>query len=167
MNPFQKNPNPNKIIETKYFGPKDNLIIEYSERDKVVPGNDEYDFRIDKEVYESKKVNRQEYINSFKDDVGVLNILKKVALTGDLSLINQSNHPTGDKIIDVDDSIDSIDAMNKYDKAQASFNAIPVELRGNMSIEQFLDKFSSKDIIEYYQAKQEQTNANIEVKEDK
>lgn len=63
--------------------------VEYAEVDKIVKtGDGENDFIIEKQVVEVSRVDLDEYINSFRDDVGLANILKKVQLTGDNSLLN-------------------------------------------------------------------------------
>lgn len=60
-----------------------------------------YDFAWDDEtrdfkVVEAGKEDRQAYIDSFADDCGVYNVLKKYALTGDASLLNARDGFYGD-----------------------------------------------------------------------
>lgn len=47
-------------------------------------------------VVDVGKEDRQAFIDSFKDDAGVYNILKKYAITGDVSLLNQREGFYGD-----------------------------------------------------------------------
>lgn len=47
-------------------------------------------------VVDAGKEDRQAYIDSFKDDAGVYNVLKKYAITGDVSLLNQREGFYGD-----------------------------------------------------------------------
>ena len=63
-------------------------------------GDGEDDFVIEQVVEVTEKIDRQQYIDSFKDDVGILNILKKVELTGDVTLLNQRTRAT----VDVDEN---------------------------------------------------------------
>lgn len=65
---------------------------------KTGDGDDE--FVIEQVVEVTQKINRQEYIDSFKDDVGILNIIKKVELTGDITLLNQRTRP----VVDLDEN---------------------------------------------------------------
>lgn len=66
--------------------------VNYNVRDKIVKiGEGDYDFIVEKEVYEEGRCNRDDYIESFSSDVGVENILRKVQLTGDTTLVNRCN----------------------------------------------------------------------------
>lgn len=74
-------------------------------------------------VVEGDKEDRQAYIDSFADDCGVYNVLKKYSLTGDASLLNQhegfygdiSDIPTDELNPDklVNDASSSIDKLNQ------------------------------------------------------
>lgn len=57
-------------------------------------GDGEDDFVIESKIVTTQKIDRQEYIESFRDDVGILNIMKKVALTDDVTLLNQRTRQT-------------------------------------------------------------------------
>lgn len=57
----------------------DDDIVEHLIVKKGVPiGDDGKEVTVVEDYIESKRYNRQEYINSFRGDVGVINILKKV-----------------------------------------------------------------------------------------
>lgn len=53
------------------------------------------DFVVIKVIKETSRVSANDYVQSFKDDVGIENILKRVALTGDISLLNQRSREVG------------------------------------------------------------------------
>lgn len=67
-------------------------------------------------VVEGSKEDRQAYIDSFADDCGVYNVLKKFAKTNDLSLLNRSESFYGD-ISDL--PVDELDPA-KYEAAAAA-----------------------------------------------
>lgn len=88
--------------------------VEYDLRDKLVKtGSGEQDFRIEKEVYETSRVSRDKYIQSFSKDVGLDVLVKKVVLTGDKSILEQSKGISGDFVgfprtnMELDDAIDA------------------------------------------------------------
>lgn len=71
--------------------------VTYDVREKLVKtGETEYDFVTEQEVYVKEKVSLDKYIQSFAGDVGLENILKRVALTGDTSLLNEKQPLYGD-----------------------------------------------------------------------
>ena len=66
-------------------------IVEYGIKQVVKKvGDGEEDYVIEDKVVEVSRVNRQSYIAKDAPDVGVMNILAKVARSGDLSLLNQT-----------------------------------------------------------------------------
>ena len=62
----------------QWSDPTDDDIVEQLIVKKGVPIGDDGEVTVVEEVIDSKRYNRQEYINSFREDVGILNILKKV-----------------------------------------------------------------------------------------
>lgn len=64
-------------------------IVSYEVREKVIKtGDGEFDVITKPVVVEVSRINRKDYINSFKNDAGIINVLKKVQLTGDTSYLN-------------------------------------------------------------------------------
>lgn len=64
--------------------------VTYCEKDKVIKtGEGDDDFIIEKVVVEESRCDRDEYINSFSDEAGIENIIKKVQITGNTALLNQ------------------------------------------------------------------------------
>lgn len=117
-------------------------------------GDDETDFVLDHKVVETSKVNRQEYIESFRDDVGILNIMKKVALTEDTSLINQRvrnslplDEDGVEKVVDITGLGDQEAAKNYLLNVQQILEQMDPELReavSTMSGEELKNYLASK-----------------------
>lgn len=129
------------------FGPNDYKIKDYAKCNIVQKVNhldksDDTVFDVVTEINITDIVSLDDYINSFRDDVGVINILKKVSRTGDLSLLKQCDPGYVDM---TNMPEDFIQAKAMYDQAIASYNMLPVEIRGNMPFEEFI-KLSADDL---------------------
>lgn len=61
----------------------------------TMTGEKDTDFVLKKKVVETSKVDLDEYVNSFAEDVGILNVFRKVAATGDTTLINERTRVPG------------------------------------------------------------------------
>lgn len=107
------------------------------------------DFEIEEKVIENK-TNIKEFINSFADQVGVENILKKVALTGDTSLLNQVPEVHGDMSIIPEDAGEKF-RMAK--SAQEAYSKIDPELTQGQSMEEFIKGLNADKINAYIEAK--------------
>lgn len=69
---------------------KNEDIVDYVVKQKVVKtGEGEFDFITEDVVVEASRVNRKDYIESYANDVGIINIMRKVQLTGDATLLDQ------------------------------------------------------------------------------
>lgn len=98
-----------------------------------------YDFAWDDKtrdfiVVASDKEDRQAYIDSFKDDCGVMNVLKKYALTGDTSLLSQREAFYGD-ISDL--PVDELNVNQASEQAAGSLDKINQLLGTNYTAEEF------------------------------
>lgn len=163
-NPFLSNPKreglPKKIY-TDYSVDKD--IVEYAEVDEVtITGDKKTDFVIEKKVVEVNRYNRAAYVDSFRDDVGILNILTKMALSGDPELLNQTKRvslggcgdvdATGrplEEICDVSDyQVDRIDALEKIKATKQNYKDGLTDELADKSYDQ-LAKMSDADIDAY------------------
>ena len=85
-----------------------------------------YDFSWDNDlrdfiVVEADKEDRQAYIDSFADECGVYNVLKKYAITGDASLLNARQGFYGD-ISEL--PVDELDPAGLAAKAEKSVDAL-------------------------------------------
>lgn len=81
-------------------------------------------------------VDRQDYINQYRDEVGILNILKKVARTGDMGLLNQCKTGQGVDLSNMPE--DFLQAKEMYEQALAAYEQLPESIRGNMTAEEFV-----------------------------
>lgn len=137
-------------------------IVEYTVIDKVKKtGEGDTDFVVVPTVVETARYNRTDYINSFRDDVGILNILKKVQLSGDATLLNQ-RIAQGEGLVDISNMPDNFtDAMNVLDKAQdtAKASGISVENAGVMTQADF-EAYIDKIVAEKLAATQEKKEGN-------
>lgn len=137
----------NPCIPQKYLGPQADCIFDDSDdakylisrelKDKVVKtGDGEDDYVIEPKLVETERVERQAYIESFKDDVGILNILKKVELSGDFSLLNErvrSEVPVyedgKEKVVDVSGITDPEAVRNGLKNVSDVLNKMPADLK--------------------------------------
>lgn len=69
------------------------------------------------------KENRDEFIQSFKDEVGVYNILKKYSMTGDMSLLNQRKALYGDFTNFDNDDLDPVGAIVRSSESLEKLNS--------------------------------------------
>lgn len=93
------------------------------------------DAKRDFKIVEGDKEDRQAYIDSFADDCGVYNILKKYSLTGDASLLNQREGFYGD-ITDL-----PVDELN-VNKVQASADSSLARLNSIFGTQYTAEEFS-------------------------
>ena len=84
-------------------------------------------------VVEGSKEDRQAYIDSFKDDCGVYNVLKKYAITGDVSLLNRVQGFYGD-ISDL--PVDELNPDKVAQKAGAAVASLAEKLGVDITSEQ-------------------------------
>ena len=115
----------------------DKYIIERAMVDVVEKtGEGKQDFIVKQELQEISRVNRADYINSHRGDVGILNILKKVQLTGDATLLNQRQVELG--YADITQlPKDKMEAMDAVQEGVAAFDDLPETIKGKMSMAQF------------------------------
>lgn len=98
----------------------------------------------DFKIVEGSKEDRQAYIDSFAEECGVYNILKKYSITGDVSVFNRSQGFYGDiSELPVDEL--NPDAVAK--KAQAAVS----NLSGQLGIELTSEKLASMSLDEINQ----------------
>lgn len=144
INPFycpsQGLPVPYETKETE----DDKFIIERAMVDVVEKtGEGKQDFIIKHELQEISRVNRADYINSHREDVGILNIIKKVQLTGDATLLDQRNVEIGYADITKMPK-DKMEAMDAVQEGVAAFDDLPEDIRRKMSLEKFAQQNNSE-----------------------
>ena len=98
----------------------------------------------------------QEYIASFADDVGIQNILRKMSITGDKSILNQTHRdplcPDGglEPIQDYSNvPKNKTEAFNAVAAGVAAFDELPEDLKGKMSLAQFVQLVGQDEFDAY------------------
>lgn len=98
----------------------------------------------------------QEYIESFADEVGIQNILKKLSLSGDKSLLNQTHReplcPEGglEPVQDYSNVPGSkTEAFNSVIKGVNAFDNLPEDLKGKLSMSQFVQLVGQEEFDKY------------------
>lgn len=140
INPFVRPTSGLPVASVTKDTEDDSYIIERAVVDKVVKtGEGDTDFVIKKELKEISRVNRAEYINSHREDVGILNIIKKVQLTGDATLLNQRSVDIG--FADITNlPQDKIDAYKAVEEGVQQFDDLPEDIKKKMSFKQFAEQ---------------------------
>lgn len=141
----------------------DSDIVEYDIVEKVVKlGDDPHDFVLDHDCVEVSRMNRQEYINSFRNDVGVLNIMKKVAISGE----NPFGVSLGDDVIDLDPmQLSTEDAIKAMSQGVQAYSGLDPELKKS-SIDEFMSTVDAGALNEWLQKKMAEKSADGVQKEE-
>ena len=103
-----------------------------------------YDFAYDGnklKVVKTTIEDRDAYIQSFADESGVYNILKRYSMTGDMSLLNQKNAMYGDFTLLDNDDLDPVSALARSSESleklnQALNTSFDSSTLANMSVEE-------------------------------
>lgn len=133
--------------------------VEFHLVPKAVKVSDQDGIAQDTIVYEpveKVRYNLQDYIASFADDVGIQNILKKLALSGDKSLLNQ----TGREPMNENGGLEPIqdysnvpgnktEAFEQVARGVAAFDTLPEDLKGKLSLTQFAELFGQEEFDKY------------------
>lgn len=155
-NPFQ----PLGISENDHRDfSEDKDIVEYETYDAVVKtGDGDEDYILEPRVRESARYNRQDYLNSQSNDVGILNIIKKVQMSGDNTLLQQRTRasvhttvaPDGTVLEDIQDYTgvqkDIYAVQQASEKARASYASIDPEIKAGTSMQTLAD-MSDADLV--------------------
>lgn len=129
----------------------DDDIVEHLIINKAVPIGDDGEVSVKEEYIESRRYNRQAYINSFRNDVGILNIIKKVeqGLVNPVTL--QARAEQGADVSNMPNDIG--DALKVVDDAHKTYASLPEELKGKMDYETFCKEFTQTMFDAYIQSK--------------
>lgn len=95
-----------------------------------------------------EKTNIKDLIQKHADEVGVVNIIRRIARTGDLSLLNQNNPIDGD-LTALPQSIAEVQATAL--RAELLYSSLPESMKKDMSLEQFMKVMDDDRITDYYQ----------------
>lgn len=152
LTPFKADPKVTKFDES------DEYIITRELKEDYIPQNN----GVVKEtnVYVTSKVNRKEYIQSFKDEVGLENILRKVEMTGDVALLDQTHRVPGaiaddgkEVLVDYTKVPSSPEEAAKIiEQGRAVFSNIPDDLKANRSFVDFVEGCTDAEVKAYLQA---------------
>lgn len=167
-NPFGPIKDKPKVIETDYHTDGDKFIITYGEIERVkMIGDKDTDFIVLTDVKEIDRTDRQAFLDSQANEVGILNIIEKVRLSGDVTLLNQTGRvPLAavekdalghdvEPIVDVTRyQVDQVDALESYKSGAAAFDSLDPELKKKMTFEQ-VAKMSDAEIDAFLKARQE------------
>lgn len=109
-------------------------------------------------VVDGEKEDRQAYIDSFADEAGVYNVLKKYARTGDLSILNRVEG----QYIDISDlPVDELNPEALKARAEASVAALSKSLGSEFTPEQ-LSNMSAEELNNLIAAAVEAKSAKSE-----
>lgn len=99
------------------------------------------------------RVDRQKYINSFAKDVGIMNIAKKLALSGE-NIFDGRFAVKGNSFFDATILPQDGEQLNKMMASkQKIWNSLDPELKKGMTYEQFVESFDQKAFVEYLNSK--------------
>lgn len=128
---------------------KDEDIVNYGVDDVVEKvGEGEHDYVIKKKVVEVRRVNRAEFINSHRNDVGILNILKKCALAGQDPTDGRFASEQG--FVDLSKMPKNVEeAYAAVEKGVSAFDKLPEDMKKKMSMEAFVHAFGAEEIENY------------------
>lgn len=146
------------------------VTLELQDKPKIINGK-KGDFVVEKEVVETARVDTQEYIDSFKGQCGIENIMKKFLMTQDPTLFNQVKRPDLPMDDDGKEPIqDYCGIPENYEEATKiaaaasdAFEKLPVDLRDGRSLMKFAETCTDEELTAYIQ---NLVKAHKEVKED-
>lgn len=106
------------------------------------------DYILVPKLKESKRSIR-EVINSQADDVGLDNMIRKYELTGDPSVL-PSGIAASDEVLDLTKlPQDNAEYMAYIHNLSAAYEALPIELRKDMSMEEFIKNITPEQVNAY------------------
>lgn len=136
-----------------FADPKDDVIVTYKEVSEVVKtGEGKHDFFIKKNIVAVESVNRRDYINSFSGDVGLQNVLKKIALSGkDLtSVVDSGKFYSKQGYVDISNAPTNIvEAYEAVEKGVKAFDSLPAELKKKSSMAKFAESVTPAEMKAY------------------
>ena len=127
-----------KDFATHYITTKVKKVVK-----PIAENSDEF---VVKTVLIEEKTNIKELINSQASEVGVYNILDRVAKTGDTTIIDELKAPTGEQILDVSNMpLDMASAQNYAKQLLNVYNALPESIRAGRSFAQFCESYTQAE----------------------
>lgn len=144
-----------QVFET----PEKSKIIVWKEVKEIEKtGEGKSDFKIHCKLVPAEVYNRADHINSFSGDVGIQNILKKVALSGeDIGQVIESGRfyskQKGDHVVDISKAPkDTFEALNEVEKGMKNYKTLPEELTKGRKFSTFAKEFNAEELNNYIEA---------------
>lgn len=127
-------------------------IVKHLVVKEYVKGDDGKVKEVEK-LIESDRINRADYINSFNDECGIQNILKKigqgVVAEDKFDITKDMPEGTINDITFLGDVEDYGDIVNMAKNARATYDALDPDLKGDMSFAKFCESFNN-DMLNSY-----------------
>lgn len=151
LNPFQGRSDGVVFPGRRFDGFDDKTISEGYEKEIVKKtGDGEDDFLVEKKLVVYRTYDRDKYIQDQSDDVGILNILKKVALSG-ADLTENNPYMAKPGYVDMTEFPQDLQgAQDLVSNAKKAWEKIPVEVKGSMSYEDFIKSDAAQKLYDYY-----------------
>lgn len=150
--------------------PEKDTIKTYKEVAEVLKtGEGKSDFVIKKKLVVVEEVNRSDYICSFSGDVGIQNVLKKLALSGkDIASVVESGQFASKQkgVVDISNMPDDIaTAFRSVQKGVEAFDKLPEELKKKMSFDAFASSVNAEEINKYIQSQIDKRISRLKAQE--
>lgn len=156
--------NPDGVVIQTAFGPvllpptqeitkkREEDIVKQLVVDEYITGDDGKIKKVEK-LIESERINRADYINSFSDECGIQNILKKigqgVVAQDKFDITKEMSEGTVNDITALGDVENFGDIVNMAQNARATYDNLDPELKGDMSFAKFCESFNN-DMLNAY-----------------
>ena len=156
---------PQKITKSPFEGRDDGLVFPGqkfdSYDDKTISegylkevvkkvGEGEEDFVVEKKLVLYRSYSRAGYIQDAAEDVGILNVLRKVAISGQ-DLTQDNPYAAKPGYVDMTQMPGSLEeAIALVEKAKDTWKQLPDELKKNMDYEAFIKSCTPGQIYDYY-----------------
>lgn len=137
---------------------KDTIKVWKEVKEIEKTGEGKSDFKIHCKLAVAEEYNRADHINSFSGDVGIQNVLKKVALSGrDIGSVIESgafqSKQKGDHVVDISKTPqDTFEALNQVEKGIKGWKGIPDELKKGRNMAEFAKTFNADELNSYIEA---------------
>ena len=140
----------NHVIKEKHW---DTCYIDLVPKDVVrKTGEGEEDFVIETKFVEQKR-DIEKFINAQAGEVGVYNLLDRIAKTGDESLLPKAFDDKSGAILDYTKFPEDLaDAYDQGNKAAYAYSTLPEELKKGRSFDEFAANVTDAEAIEFVKA---------------
>lgn len=130
----------------------------------VKTGEGPEEFFVDKILSVSSTKSRQKFLDAQAKDVGVLNVIKKTALSGENALDGRYAFKDN-SFVDADMFPQTLEAtINLAHEKERIWSNLDPALKNNMSFEQFCQSINEEKLVDYLKTKVPQKSNKTEVK---